>query len=82
MSSNTVTVRPATVADAGTLHRMSVALATYEDQPDAVTSSAETLARDGFGPEPQFKAIMAESGGQPVGFAIYTFNYWVLGTAR
>jgi GNAT superfamily N-acetyltransferase len=80
--SNAITVRPATVADAGTLHRMSVALATYEDQPHAVTSTVETLARDGFGPEPQFKAVIAESGGKPVGFAIYTFNYSVWTGAR
>jgi GNAT superfamily N-acetyltransferase len=82
MSTNAVTVRPATVADAGTLHRMSVALATYEDQPYAVTSTPETLAADGFGPEPQFKAVIAESGGQPAGFALYTFNYSVWTGAR
>lgn len=79
---NAIVVRPATAADAGTLHRMSVALATYEDQPHAVTSTPETLARDGFGPEPHFKAVIAESGGRPVGFAIYTFNYSVWTGAR
>jgi GNAT superfamily N-acetyltransferase len=82
MSANTVTVRPANVADARTLHSMSVALATYEDQPHAVTCTPETLARDGFGPEPQFKAVIAESGGQPIGFALYTFNYSVWTGAR
>jgi GNAT superfamily N-acetyltransferase len=79
---NSITVRPATVEDAGTLHRMSIALATYEDEPHAVTSTPETLARDGFGPNPQFKAVIAEVNGTPVGFAIYTFNYSVWTGAR
>jgi len=82
MSTDAVTVRPAIVTDAATLHRMSVALATYEDQPHAVTSTPETLAADGFGAEPQFKAVIAESAGQPVGFALYTFNYSVWTGAR
>jgi GNAT superfamily N-acetyltransferase len=79
---NAITVRPATKEDAGTLHRMSIALATYEDEPHAVTSTPETLARDGFGPNPQFGALIAEHNGKPVGFAIYTFNYSVWTGAR
>ncbi len=82
LASNAVTVRPATIADAGTLHRFSVALATYEDEPDAVTSTPETMARDGFGPNPQFAALIAERAGQPIGFALYTFNYSVWTAAR
>ena len=42
-------VRVATVDDVDLLHRFSVDLATYEDDPDAVTSTPESLARDGFG---------------------------------
>jgi GNAT superfamily N-acetyltransferase len=70
-----VTVRVATVADVGTIHRFSVALATYEDVPDAVTVTTEALARDGFGADPKFGAVIAEQAGRPVGFALYTFNY-------
>jgi GNAT superfamily N-acetyltransferase len=70
-----LTVRAATVADVGTIHRFSVALATYEDEPDAVTVTEETLARDGFGSDPKFGAVIAERDGRPVGFALYTFNY-------
>ena len=54
-----------------------VDLSTYEDEPDAVTSTPQTLARDGFGEDPQFAALIAERGGKPVGFALYTFNYSV-----
>jgi GNAT superfamily N-acetyltransferase len=70
-----LTVRAATVADVATIHRFSVALATYEDQPDAVTVTTETLVRDGFGADPKFGAVIAEQSGRPVGFALYTFNY-------
>ena len=50
-----VVVRPATVDDVDLLHRFSVDLATYEDEPDAVTSTPQTLARDGFGADPQVR---------------------------
>lgn len=81
-SNNPVVVRPATVADVDLLHRLSIDLATYEDEPNAVTSTPETLARDGFGKDPQFGALIAERGGHPVGFALYTFNYSVWTAAR
>jgi GNAT superfamily N-acetyltransferase len=77
-----VTVRMATVDDVELLHRFSVDLSTYEDEPDAITSSPQTLARDGFGKDPQFAALIAERGRVPVGFALYTFNYSVWTAAR
>lgn len=77
-----VTIRPATVDDVELLHRFSVELATYEDEPEAVTSTPQTLARDGFGKDPQFGALIAEQAGKPVGFALYTFNYSVWTAAR
>ena len=77
-----VTVRLATVDDVELLHRFSVDLATFEDEPDAITSTPQTLARDGFGKEPQFAALIAERGGMPVGFVLYTFNYSVWTGAR
>jgi GNAT superfamily N-acetyltransferase len=75
-------VRPATVDDVELLHRFSVDLARYEDQPNAVTATPQSLARDGFGKDPQFAALIAERAGQPVGFALYTFNYSVWTAAR
>jgi GNAT superfamily N-acetyltransferase len=77
-----VTVRAATVDDVELLHRFSIELATYEDAPDAVTATPQTLARDGFGKDPQFAALIAERAGKPVGFALYTFNYSVWTAAR
>jgi GNAT superfamily N-acetyltransferase len=75
-------VRAATVDDVELLHRFSIDLATYEDEPQAVTSTPQTLARDGFGKDPQFAALIAERAGQPVGYALYTFNYSVWTGAR
>ncbi len=77
-----VIVRVATIDDVDLLHRFSIDLATYEDEPHAVTSTPQTLARDGFGKDPKFAALIAEQGGRPVGFALYTFNYSVWTAAR
>jgi GNAT superfamily N-acetyltransferase len=80
--SDAIKVRPATVDDVELLHKFSVDLATYEDEPHAVTASPQILARDGFGKDPQFAALIAEMAGKPVGFALYTFNYSVWTGAR
>ena len=77
-----ISVRAATVDDVELLHRFSIDLATYEDEPHAVTSTPQSLARDGFGENPQFAALIAERDGKPVGFALYTFNYSVWTAAR
>jgi len=77
-----ILVRAATVDDVELLHRFSVDLAAYEDEPQAVTSTPQTLARDGFGEKAQFAALIAEREGKPVGFALYTFNYSVWTAAR
>ena len=77
-----IKVRPATVDDVELLHKFSVDLSTYEDEPHAVTASPQILARDGFGKDPQFAALIAERGVTPVGFALYTFNYSVWTAAR
>jgi GNAT superfamily N-acetyltransferase len=77
-----VKVRTATVDDVELLHRFSIDLSTYEDEPHAVTATPQTLARDGFGKDPQFAALIAERGGVAVGFALYTFNYSVWTAAR
>jgi GNAT superfamily N-acetyltransferase len=77
-----IKVRAATVDDVELLHKFSVDLSTYEDEPHAVTATPQSLARDGFGKDPQFAALIAEMAGKPVGFALYTFNYSVWTAAR
>ena len=77
-----VSVRAATVDDVELLHRFSVELATYEDEPNAVKATPQTLARDGFGQVAQFAALIAERAGVPLGYVLYTFNYSVWTAAR
>jgi GNAT superfamily N-acetyltransferase len=69
------TIRTATVADVPQILAFIRALATYERAPDAVTATEEGLRRDGFGPNPFYYCHIAEQDGQPVGFALYFFNY-------
>lgn len=50
-------------------------LATYEREPQAAVARPEDLLRDGFGPEPKFRAVIAEWSGEPAGFALFFHNY-------
>jgi GNAT superfamily N-acetyltransferase len=50
-------------------------LAIYEKEPDAAIATEADLLRDGFGPEPYFRCIMAEMDGHVAGFALYFFQY-------
>jgi GNAT superfamily N-acetyltransferase len=52
------------------------ALAAYEREPDAVTTTEADLLRDGFGAHPVFECLIAEDGaGEPAGFALFFYNY-------
>ncbi len=50
-------------------------LALFEKEPDAAVATEADLLRDGFGPEPYFRCIMAEWEGAVAGFALYFFQY-------
>ena len=71
--------RKATEADAAQILEFIRALAAFERAPDAVTATEEGLIRDGFGPNPFYRCLIADYDGQPAGFAFYFFNYstWV-----
>lgn len=68
-------IRPATAADAATIHRFIVELATYEKEPDAVEVTPEILAAQLQQPQPPFSCLILEDSGVPIGFALYFFNY-------
>ena len=72
-------IRKATAADAAQILEFIRALAAFERAPDAVTATEEGLIRDGFGPNPFYRCLIADYDGQPAGFAFYFFNYstWV-----
>ncbi|HET8647495.1 MAG TPA: GNAT family N-acetyltransferase, partial [Vicinamibacteria bacterium] len=50
-------------------------LAEYEKEPQAAVATEADLRRDGFGPRPLFRVVMAEWEGEVAGFAFYFFNY-------
>ena len=69
------TTRPAVAADVPLILEFIRGLATYEREPDAVTATEADLLRDGFGENPYYQCLIAESDGRPAGFAFYFFNY-------
>ena len=74
-------IRPATVDDVPVVVRLVHELATYEREPDAVVATEEHFRTALFGPDPRVHCLVAEDGGETVGFAIWfvSFSTW-LGT--
>jgi GNAT superfamily N-acetyltransferase len=74
-----LSIRPATVDDAGLLARMIHELAEYERELDQVTVTEADLVRDGFGGEAKFRAVIAEWDGQAAGYAFFFgfYSTWV-----
>ena len=71
----TTSIRPASLDDVSQILKFIRALAEYEREPNAVTATEADLIRDGFGPNPYFRCLMADQDGVPAGFALYFFNY-------
>ena len=70
-----IAVRPATPADAATIHRFILDLAEYEKlRHEAKASEADTAAAL-FGPNPRVFCDIAEADGAPVGFALWFYNF-------
>src|SRR5215467_1773686 len=74
-SPSMITIRPATPADAALMLRFIHGLAEYEREPNAVIATEEGLIRDGFGPIPKYRCLIAEWDGTPAGFAFFHYNY-------
>jgi GNAT superfamily N-acetyltransferase len=70
-----LTIRAATIADAALIRQLIWELADFEKEPDQVRTTAADIARDGFGANPQFRALIAEWQGQPAGYALF-FSYY------
>ena len=70
-----LTIRKATPADAALMLRFIHGLAEYEREPQAVIATEEDLIRDGFGPQPKYRCLIAEWDGHPAGFALFHYNY-------
>jgi GNAT superfamily N-acetyltransferase len=70
-----LTIRAATIADAALIRRLIWELADFEKAPDEVRTTDADIARDGFGANPQFRALIADWHGEPAGFALF-FPYY------
>ncbi len=66
-----LSIRPATKEDADLLAGMIRELAAFEKLEHEVGMTAEDVARDGFGPHPKFRAVIAQWNGEPVGYAVF-----------
>ena len=75
ISPSMLTIRPATIADAALISRMIRELAEFEKGAEHVRTTAADIARDGFGAEPKFRALIAEWQGDPAAFALF-FGYY------
>ena len=68
-------IRLAVREDAATILRLVRELAAYEDLLDQVRASEADILRDGFGEVPRFECLLAEHGGEAVGFALFFHSY-------
>ncbi len=70
-----LSIRAATVEDATLLRVLIRELAEFEHELDMVTITETDLARDGFGLQPKFRALIAEWDGEPAGYAL-VFDFY------
>jgi GNAT superfamily N-acetyltransferase len=68
-------IRDATVADIPIILRLIRDLAYYERAPNDVVATEEGLHEVLFGAEPAAKVVIAFENTEPVGFAVYFFNF-------
>ena len=72
---NTLHIRDATLTDVPLILQLIRDLATYERAPNDVVATQEGLREVLFGNEPAAKVLLAFEGTEPVGFAVYFFNF-------
>jgi GNAT superfamily N-acetyltransferase len=79
VSAPDIIVRFATAKDVALLLRFIRELAVFERAPGAVVATEADLLRHGFGPNPEFEAILAFLDGEPAGCALFhsRFSTWL-----
>jgi GNAT superfamily N-acetyltransferase len=68
-------IRNATAGDAALILDFIRRLAEYEREPKGVVATEADLLRDGFGPNPKYRCVIAEWDSKPAGFAFFFYNY-------
>lgn len=69
------TIRHATVADAPMIAKMLSHLADDLGDGDVFSSTAEIIARHGFGSRPMFEVVIAQQAENAVGFALFFAHF-------
>ena len=70
-----IAIRPAMPADVPVILRFVRELAAFEREPDAVRATEAMLAAALFGERPAAEAVLAETDGESVGFALFFHNF-------
>jgi GNAT superfamily N-acetyltransferase len=70
-----LSIRNATIADVPLILDFIRRLAEYERAPNSAVATEDDLQRDGFGPNPKYRCVIAEWNNQPAGFAFFFYNY-------
>ena len=68
-------IRDATITDISIILQLIRDLATYERAPNDVVATEKSLREVLFGAEPAAKVVIAFENTEPVGFAVYFFNF-------
>lgn len=71
----TITIRKGLPGDVPQVLSLIQELALYEKAPHEVTNNEADMLRDGFGPDPVFRLLVAESESGICGIAIYFIKY-------
>jgi GNAT superfamily N-acetyltransferase len=66
-----LSIRPATVHDAPLLTTLIHELAEFEHLGHEAGVTEQDIARDGFGADPKFRAVLAEWSGEVAGYALF-----------
>jgi GNAT superfamily N-acetyltransferase len=66
-----LTIRPATLDDAGLLTTMIHEMADYDRLSHEASVIEDDIVRDGFGASPKFRVVIAEWDGKPAGYALF-----------
>ena len=75
MNERNFKIRDATVADIPIILQLIRDLATYERAPNDVVATEKGLHEVLFGAEPAAKVVIAFENTEPIGFAVYFFNF-------
>ncbi|HXM20995.1 MAG TPA: GNAT family N-acetyltransferase [Terriglobales bacterium] len=70
-----LSIRSATLEDVKLLSKLIRELAEYENELDQVQITEADLARDGFGPQPKFRVLLAYWDQEPAGYALF-FDFY------